>query len=489
MTPATSATSATSAILRWSATCLAVLLTAGCATVPVEETFDDARELIGERTGQRVEWVGVSADAEEIDATVAELLSEPLTAETAAQVALLSNRRLQARYAELGRAAAALTQAGLPPNPFLEVTARFRDGDLGGTPQLEFLVVEEFLGLFLLPARKRLAAVELERARLDLAGAAIDQIAETRSAVYRYQAELALLELDRTALLAVEAGAEMTLRLREAGNVPELDLLVEREGLERMRLEVAARELAVAAARERVTASLGLWGERAGAWRVAPALPPLPDDPGVADDVESRAVGRSLDLAGALFDLEAAARRLGITDVTAVLPELEVGAEAEREDEDGETVWLAGPSVGVEVPLFDQGQARRVMASMELRRRWDLLAALGVELRSAARETATRVEYAHREAIHRRDVLAPLAAAVTGETQLHYNAMFVGVFQLLDARRREVEAARDLILAQRDYHLARTALAQIEAGRMPSVEAGGAMDGRSGPSMAAPEGH
>lgn len=461
----------------------------GCATVPVEETFDEAREVARERTGQRVEWIGVSESAEVIDAAVSELLAEPLDADAAVQVALLSNRRLQARYAELGRATAEATQAGLPPNPFLEITARWRDGKPDGTPQLEILVVEEILSLFLLPARKRLAAVELERARLDLAGAVIDQVAEVRTAFYRYQAEMALLELDRTALSAVEAGAEMTLRLYQAGNVPELDLLVQREALERMRLEVADRELAAADARQRVTVALGLWGEQAGAWRAVGALPPVPETARVPADIEAVAVERSLDVAGAWLDLEAAARRLGITDVTAVLPELEVGAEAERESEEGgDSQWLAGPSVGFEVPIFDQGHARKVRASMEIRRQWDLLAALGVELRSAVHQAATRVEYAHRKAVHRRDVVGPLASAVTGQTQLHFNAMFVGIFQLLDARRREVEAARELILAQRDYHLARTALAQIEAGRMPSVEAGG-MEQDARPMSAATEDH
>ncbi|HEX2251770.1 MAG TPA: TolC family protein, partial [Thermoanaerobaculia bacterium] len=454
------------------AAALLLLALAGCATVPVEETFSEAARTAEERTGQRLAWREVSAGAAEIDEEVRTLLAQPLTGETAAQVALLNDRRLEARYAELGRAAAARVQAGLPSNPLLEVAASFRDGE-GGTPQLEISVMQELLELFLLPARKRLAAVELERAKLDLAGAAVDTAAGARQALLRYQAERQLLELDRHVLFAVEAAWEMAVQLREAGNISELDLLVERDFYEQQKLEVARRELAVADAREQVNARLGLWGEPAAAWRAAERLPELPAAVAPAGDAERRAVARSLEIAGAVLDLEAAARRLGITDVTAVFPELEVGAAGEREVEHAagggeETAWWVGPAVAFRLPLFDQGGPRRTMARLEIRRRWDELAALGVEVRAAARRAAARRGHAERQARHVRDVVLPLRRAVTEQSQLHYNGMFLGVFQLLDARRREIEAGRAYVTALRDFWLADNALDQLAAGPQPA---------------------
>jgi cobalt-zinc-cadmium efflux system outer membrane protein len=452
---------------------LLALALGGCASVPVREVFSDAAELAQERSGQRVEWPEVTADFAQVDEAIRETLARPLDAEAAAQVALLNNRRLHARYAELGRAAAAKVQAGLPPNPFLELVARFQDGD-GGTPQLEISVAEEFLDLFLLPARKRLAAVELERAKLDVAGAVVDLTAVTRGAFVSYQAERQLLELDRQALLAVEAAWEMARQMREAGNVSELDLLLERDFYEQVRMEVALRELRVAGLRERINELLGLWGERATSWSSEARLPDLPDAVSqVPEDPEREAVGRSLDVAGAVLDLEAAARRLGVADVTSVFPELEAGIDAEREVEhaaDGteHAEWWYGPRVAFRLPVFDQGQPRRVGARMEIRGRWDELTALGVEVRSAARRWATEVEYAERRARYLRDVVLPLRVAVTRQTQLHYNGMFLGVFQLLDAKRREVEAGREYVTALRDYWLARGALEQVLAGRLPA---------------------
>lgn len=459
---------------------LAAFLAAGCASVPVRESFDEAAAVAVERTGHRIAWPEVSADADTVDARIAELLARPLDDAAAAEIALLSNRRLHAGYADLARAAAERVAAGRPGNPFVEAVARFRDG--GGTPQIELSVVQEVLDLFLLPRRRRIAAAELERARVDVAAAVVDLAASTRRTFLRYQAERQLLELDRQALLAVEAAWEMAVQLREAGNVSQLDLLVERDFYEQMKLEVARRELAVATLRTRLDEGMGLAGGSAAAWSPAERLPELPQgEPAAAADGEARAVERSLDLAAALLDLEAAAQRAGVARATALLPELELGAEGEREveegaGEEGGTEWWLGPSLGFRLPIFDQGQPRRVAARMEVRRRQDLAAALGVEVRSAARRAAARREHAHRRALHLRDVVLPLRSAIVEQTQLHYNGMFVGVFQLLDAKRREIEARRTYVEALRDYWLARTASEQIEAGRLPGdgTEGGGA---------------
>jgi hypothetical protein len=117
---------------------------------------------------------------------------------------------------------------------------------------------------------------------------------------------------------------------------------------------------------------------------------------------------------------------------------------------------------------------------MEMRRRWDELEALGIEVRTAARRAAAREELARQQALYVRDVVLPLRLALTEQTQLHYNGMFVGVFQLLDAKRREIEAGRELVRAQRDYWLAASAGEQLAAGRLPGEDAAAGDDGTSG---------
>ena len=66
------------------------------------------------------------------------LLARPLTAESAAQVAVLNNRGLRATVQELASAQAALATVRRLPNPTVEGAMRFR-GE--GDPELEVVAV------------------------------------------------------------------------------------------------------------------------------------------------------------------------------------------------------------------------------------------------------------------------------------------------------------------------------------------------------------
>ncbi|HYO95812.1 MAG TPA: hypothetical protein VER33_14925, partial [Polyangiaceae bacterium] len=65
-----------------------------------------------------------------------------------------------------------------------------------------------------------------------------------------------------------------------------------------------------------------------------------------------------------------------------------------------------------------------------------------------------------------REVLLPLKQKVLDETQLQYNAMAAGAFQLLAAKRDQVESASAYIDQLREYWLARTEAEQLLAGRL-----------------------
>ena len=53
------------------------------------------------------------------------------------------------------------------------------------------------------------------------------------------------------------------------------------------------------------------------------------------------------------------------------------------------------------------------------------------------------------------------------EGQLQYNAMQIGIFQLLRDRERQIETAVAYVEALRDYWLARADLVQLSTGRLP----------------------
>src|SRR4029450_3612038 len=90
-------------------------------------------------------------------------------------------------------------------------------------------------------------------------------------------------------------------------------------------------------------------------------------------------------------------------------------------------------------------------------------------IRSQVRRTRTRMLQARALAEHYWTVLLPLRVRVLQQTQLEYNAMLVGVFQLLVAKRDEIDAGRGYIEALRDYWIARTDLESAVGGELALV--------------------
>ena len=91
------------------------------------------------------------------------LLAEPLTEDTAVQVALLNNRGLQAAYNDLGISEAEYVQTSLPPNPALTLGRTF--GSPGNFAEIGFQLVGNLLAIATLPRRTEIAKREFEEAQ------------------------------------------------------------------------------------------------------------------------------------------------------------------------------------------------------------------------------------------------------------------------------------------------------------------------------------
>lgn len=433
----------------------------GCASVQPQASFPEVQQTASERIGKQVRWSNGSDADRAMSAEVDALLSEPLTADAAVQVALLNNRRLQATYENLGVAQADLVQAGLLKNPFLDGDVKFPEG--GGGTKIELTVVFDFLDVLYIPMRKSLAETALQGAILDVTGAVLDTAGETRSLFLHLQAAEQMLELHHTVLLAAEASFELARRINEAGNNTKLDVANERAFYEETKLDVAAAEVEAADLRERLTAIMGLWGAQAR-YTIEPRLPELPTDAVSATNLEKHAIERSIDLAISRRGVALAAQQLGIAKPLGLLSELELGVAFEREADGAHEI---GPAFALPIPLFSQGQPALAAAGARLRQAEQRHYALAVEIRSAARSAFTRLTAARQRAEYYRRVVLPLRRTIVEETQKQYNAMFIGGFQLLTAKQNEIEAGRAYIEALRDHWLARAALEQILAGRLP----------------------
>jgi cobalt-zinc-cadmium efflux system outer membrane protein len=435
----------------------------GCATLDQRAGFSDVSTTVETRSGKRMVWnLGTELDAQaaqEVDA----LLHSTLTADRAVQVALLNNRELQALYAELGVAQADLVQAGLLRNPVFDGAAHFFIGG-GGPAKLELRAVLDFLDVFYIPLRKRVAAARFAEAKLQVTGAVLDFAATVQAAFYRYQADEQLLELLQTIVQALALSLEVSQRLHAAGNITDLDLARERALVEEAKLELRATEVAARQSREELNTVLGLWGPQT-AWQSDRRLPDLPAQPLQFDGLEARVLQQSLALASARQRMIVAGEQLGVTRATALVPEASLGPGAERED----GRWSLGPEVSFPLPLFDQGHGRIGRAMADLRRAQQEYYALGVRIRATIRAVRERAQGAQDRALYYRDILLPLRERIVNETQLQYNAMQRGVLDLLRAREQQMRAAIAYIDTLRDYWLARTDLGLLLSGRVPSL--------------------
>lgn len=450
--------------MRTSVVALALAGAVGCSRITPRPGFDAVTELVSARSPGRVmAWNQGTPEDEAAAQRVQQLLAEPLTLDAAIQVALLNNRTLQAVYEQLGIAQADVVQAGLLQNPILAADVRFPTAEAAAIGA-GLGLMQEFIALLKIPLKTRVAEAAFAEAQLTVSAAVIDLVMAVKRAFYRLQGAEQLLELRRTVVEATQLSADVATRQHEAGNITALDLATERVLHEQARADLAHAEMAVADAREELTALMGLWGD-ATAWHADSRLPGLPPDEHAPAGLETLAVTQRLDLAAARQRIQGILLARDLTRWFRLVPGLGVGVDAEREVDDG--VWSLGPSIELPIPIFDQGQAALATDSARLRKQEHEHAALAVAIRSQVRGALTRMQHAHALAEHYWTVLLPLRQQVLRQTQLEYNAMVAGVFQLLVAKRDEIDAGRGYIEALRDYWLARTDLESAVGGELP----------------------
>ena len=199
---------------------LAVLLLGGCATFSPDGGFDAVTGAAAQRgLQQQPVWIRSDEQRNEVRASVTKLLGEPLTADTAVQVALLNNAALQATYADLGIAEADVVQAGRLRNPGFSF-ARLRRGE---ELEIERTFLFDVLGLITMPLRSELERRRFELTKARVAAEVLEVAADTRRAWHRSVAARESAKYAGQVKEAAEAGAELARRMAAAGNFSKLD--------------------------------------------------------------------------------------------------------------------------------------------------------------------------------------------------------------------------------------------------------------------------
>lgn len=442
-----------------------LLVLTGCAAVQRDAHFPTVRDAVGQRVQKNVVWSQDSDADLAVQAAVRRLLQQELTADTAVQIALLNNRNLQASYESLGIAQADLVEAGLLDNPVFSLTLYF--GDAGTSPEAS--IVQDFVNLLSLSARKKGGEAAAQRVTLQVANDAVELARQVQAQYYTVVGDTQALELARQVVAATEAAAELAERQRAAGNLSLRDQTLQQAFYAQTLLELAQSEAQLASNRERLNRLMGVWG-RDAAWRTSARLPDVPATLPAIDRAEAQAVAQRLDLAAAKKDAEASAQALSLTRQLRYLGPLGLGVAYKREPDAGRFV---GPTVALGLPLFNQGQPAIARAEAQSRRSQERVTALAVEIRSEAREARTRLAASHEMVRHYVKVMLPLQQTIVDETQKFYNGMLVGVYDLLLAKQTQVQTARQYISANREFWLAWTDLERALGGKLVASAAAG----------------
>ena len=440
------------------------LTLAGCAGGDPQGAFDEGvRDPVAARlSGKAVVWRRGGPEEARADAAVADLLRRPLDAGRAVQVALLNNRALQAEFAEVGISYGEFVTAGRLKNPSLAASVRFPDRG-SYLPDWETAVTQDFLDALLLPLRKRLAARQLQLVEMRVADETLKTAAETRRAFYTYQARHQLIARLQLVADTNGAAADFTRSLHDAGNVNDLDLVNQQAAFSQSKIDVSQARAQTLNDREAVNRLLGLDGAPASAWTAAPSLPPLPGGEPSASALEKRAVAGRLDLQAARANLAAAEGALALrAGFARYFPSgVTVGVDSEREPE-GE--HITGPTLDLELPIFNQGQGEiATLRARDLQAR-RLLEAKVIDVKSEVRAARAQVAANRELAQSIAGTILPQRRQALALTLQQYNGMLKGAYDLLTAKANEAAAERSHVEAWRDYWIARADLERAVGG-------------------------
>jgi len=470
----------------WFLLCAIAMLPWGCATVNPEADYDRLAEHVAVATGAR-EVYRPGAD-EATRAHVLELLDGGLTSDEAVQIVLLNNPRLQAAFYKIGMAHADVVQSKLFSNPSLFSSVRLPDG--GGLANVELAFAQNIADLWLISARRRTAARGLEQVILDLARQASVLAAETKTTYCRAISADRVLEIAQENRELAQRLLDSTIGRQQAGAGNQVDVNLSRS--EFMETELAVRSAKLAAFEERRSLAT-LLGLRTppDELKLVDALPDVPAWTITQEALVTIAERRRLDLQAADRTIDAAHARF-VQEKRKVFQSVELGVSMERADrapgsdgnllaetarssfeagqfalpplgrrDDNDQDTLIGPSINLELPIFDRNQAQIAKAQYAYEEAVRLRESVLLEVIQEVRSAYQRAKTAWEVSSFFRDSLLPLREdnlELSRDAYRTGTVPFLSVLEtqraLLLARSKYVEAVRDAAIGFADIEKA-----------------------------------
>ncbi len=389
----------------------------------------------------------------------------PLTLDHALALALAHNPELNAAAEAINAREAEALQAGLRPNPVLDLEFEnlAGSGEFSGTDAAETtLMLSQAIELggkrkhrrLTAEAETGLARNRSEIARAELRAQTTRQFIAVLSAQERLQLAVELAALARRGLATVEERIE-------AGKAPDT---------EKLRARILVAELEIARTRETHTLAAerqglaALLGDQLVVGPVAGELTRLPHFPPLAE--LEPLLEQSPQLAQWQAQLQQRERTLGLEE-SRRMPDLEVGVGIRYFNDSEDNALVAGLSIPL--PLFDRNQgavaaarSRREQVRAEQR-------SATLQARAALAAAWQQMNAAFEEAEALRDLVLPAAEETFAAVEYGYRAGKFPLLDVLDAQRTLIETRQSHLAALASFHQAVTELERLLGRALPGL--------------------
>ena len=448
-------------------TALACVLLGGCVAIPADRGAANSRTLVESRsaTAGSVPLVPLATDA--AAEFTHRLLDAPIGAAEAVQLALLNSPRMRLLYAQLGLVQGEVYDATRLSNPslgYMRLTP-----DVGGGAKTTWSIAQSFTEILFQRFRNRVGRAQALKAEQQVAHAVLQLEAEVREAFYQHAGAQMASRLRAAAARGARTSADLAGRFHDAGNVTLLQR--SREEAVASQASIGARRLAAdaLAARGRLLTLLNLSIDDSSPRFVAELMLPMPLGADLSS-LHSLADSQRLDLAALRTEVDMRQQQLTHVRHWRWLGGLTVRAERETE-RDGEV--MSGPGASIELPVFNSGKGTYLRSSALAETSTARLAGLATEIRNEIGVQYEVLEAARFAVDEYRTQLLPLQERIVASSQREQNFMLIGAFELLAARREEIDTYESYVDAVRDYWIARTRLARSVGGTLPGDESTG----------------
>lgn len=437
----------------------ASLLLGGCATFSKDGGFGNVQQTTQQHIKQEIAWPKSNDEQKKISDQVSALLEHKLDVDSAVQIALLNNKRLQASFYELGISEADLVQAGRLPNPRFSMLYAKNNGEY----KIEQAFTFNIFSLITMPKAVEIEKRRFEQVQKETALDVLKLANHTRLAYFDAVAASELVRYSEQVRESAEASAELARRMYKAGNWNKLEQAREQSFYADAALDYANARNRQVKAYEVLSRLLSVSSDQI---RLKERLPDLPKSLEDLQPFEQTAFESRLDLQAMRLETEALAKQLGLTKTTRFINVLEIGPARVLEGRRGDP-YKKGLEIGFEIPLFDWGTARVAKAEAIYMQAVNETAQVAINAQSEIREAYNTYRTTYDVTKHLRDEIVPIRKKILSENQLRYNGMLTSPFELFGDARAQVASVKNYIESLREFWMADSSLQMTLIGSNP----------------------